>query len=114
MQQSRAITYITGKFIAREQHGIKKYGVTVDRSDLQPEQWLVHLEEELMDGLLYLQRSKVTTTAYRESFQELRKQIQKLIDLPINRRPSSSAEWEDRLAKILRKIDADMTLKLLR
>ena len=114
MQQSRAITYITGKFIAREQHGIKKYGVTVDRSDLQPEQWLVHLEEELMDGLLYLQRSKVTTTAYRESFLELRKQIQDLIDLPVSRRPSSANQWEDRLAKILRKIDADMTLKMLR
>ena len=54
MQQSRAITYITGKFIAREQHGIKKYGVTVDRSDLQPEQWLIHLEEELMDGFKWL------------------------------------------------------------
>ena len=38
--------------------GVKKYGVTTDRTDLTQEQWKQHLREELMDGLVYL--TKIT------------------------------------------------------
>lgn len=37
----------------REQVGIKKYGTTVDRSDLSTEQWVQHFYEELLDGAVY-------------------------------------------------------------
>jgi hypothetical protein len=49
---------VTDKFQQRSEVGIKKYGTTLEREDLTPEQWAEHLEEELMDALLYLQRLK--------------------------------------------------------
>jgi len=40
----------------RHWHGLKKYGTTLDRTDLDVPQWIQHLREELLDGLGYLQR----------------------------------------------------------
>jgi hypothetical protein len=40
----------------RERVGLLKYGTTVDRSDLSRLEWLIHFQEELMDGVLYIQR----------------------------------------------------------
>jgi|GEM_PF-1962027 len=42
----------------RERHalGLAKYGVTVDRTDLTPEQWLQHSIEEQLDNLQYMMR----------------------------------------------------------
>ena len=36
--------------------GKAKYGVTMERDDLTIEQWLIHLQEELMDASIYVQR----------------------------------------------------------
>lgn len=47
---------IINKFKQRSETGIKKYGTTLDRNDLSTEQWLNHLEEELMDAILYCHR----------------------------------------------------------
>jgi len=44
------------QFKQRSNTGINKYGVTLDREDLNALEWLQHLQEELMDGLLYLER----------------------------------------------------------
>lgn len=44
------------RFKERSEVGIEKYGVTLDRTDLSTLQWMVHFREELMDGLLYLER----------------------------------------------------------
>lgn len=38
---------------ARDAAGRAKYGATLDRTDLTPEQWLQHMAEELMDGAGY-------------------------------------------------------------
>lgn len=52
----------TDRLIAllRERHdaGFNKYGVTVDRTDLTPEQWAQHAIEEMLDGAAYLMRLK--------------------------------------------------------
>jgi uncharacterized coiled-coil DUF342 family protein len=42
----------------RERHeaGLEKYGVTVDRKDLTPDQWLQHSIEEKLDDLQYMMR----------------------------------------------------------
>jgi hypothetical protein len=42
----------------RSEAGIKKYGTTLDREDLSHLDWLNHLQEELMDAILYLQKIK--------------------------------------------------------
>jgi len=49
---------VLDKFKERSEKGIKKYGVTLDRKDLSPLEWLTHLQEELMDATLYIERYK--------------------------------------------------------
>ena len=46
------------KFQERSDVGVKKYGVTLDRTDLKTLDWIQHAQEELMDGILYLERLK--------------------------------------------------------
>ena len=46
------------KFQERSAVGIKKYGVTLDRTDLKVGDWIQHAQEELMDGILYLEKLK--------------------------------------------------------
>ena len=43
---------------ARHAAGLAKYGTTVDRTDLTPDQWAQHALEELLDGAAYLMRLK--------------------------------------------------------
>jgi len=48
------------KFQERSELGQKKYGTTLDRTDLKPLDWIQHAQEELMDGILYLEKLKTT------------------------------------------------------
>lgn len=45
-------------FISRSKVGTQKYGVTLDREDLTPLEWLKHAQEEAMDFVLYLEKLK--------------------------------------------------------
>lgn len=47
---------IIEKFRERSAVGIKKYGTTLDRTDLNESEWKSHLLEELMDAILYLHK----------------------------------------------------------
>ena len=49
---------VMGKFYKRSQVGIKKYGTTLDRTDLTMSEWITHAQEEAMDLVLYLERLK--------------------------------------------------------
>lgn len=53
---------VVDKFIDRSDIGFKKYKVTLedDHSDLFA--WINHLQEELMDATLYLQKLKETAS----------------------------------------------------
>ena len=42
----------------REQRGLSKYGVNTERTDLSTLEWLQHLQEELMDGAVYVEKLK--------------------------------------------------------
>ena len=42
----------------RSEVGIKKYGTTLMREDLSHFEWLNHLQQELMDAILYIQKLK--------------------------------------------------------
>ena len=44
------------KIQGRARVGKKKYGVTMERDDLSNIEWLIHLQEELMDATVYIQR----------------------------------------------------------
>lgn len=49
---------VIDKFYSRSDAVIKKYGTTLDRDDLNLTQWLNHLQEELMDAILYIEKLK--------------------------------------------------------
>ena len=42
----------------REKRGMSKYGVNTMRDDLSTLEWLQHLQEELMDACVYLEKLK--------------------------------------------------------
>jgi len=46
------------KYQERSEAGIKKYNNTLERNDLSLIQWLTHLQEELMDATLYIEKLK--------------------------------------------------------
>ena len=48
------------KFIDRSKIGKEKYGTDLDRNDLKPKDWIQHAQEELMDGILYLEKLKAS------------------------------------------------------
>ena len=45
----------------REEKGMKTYGVSTDRTDLSTQEWLQHLQEELMDACVYIEKLKNDT-----------------------------------------------------
>ncbi len=49
---------VINQFKQRSDVGIRKYGVTLDRNDLSSLEWIQHLQEELMDAVLYLEKLK--------------------------------------------------------
>jgi hypothetical protein len=53
---------VVDKFVSRSDVGFEKYGVTLndDKSNLFA--WINHLQEELMDAVLYLQKLKESST----------------------------------------------------
>ena len=53
---------IVDKFVSRSDVGFAKYGVTLndDKSNLFA--WINHLQEELMDAVLYMQKLKESST----------------------------------------------------
>ena len=49
---------VVDKFVSRSDVGFKKYGVTLQEDPSKMYEWLNHLQEELMDAVLYLQKAK--------------------------------------------------------
>ena len=49
---------VVDKFVSRSDVGYKKYGVTLQDDPSKMYEWLNHLQEELMDAVLYLQKAK--------------------------------------------------------
>ena len=49
---------ILNKFVDRAEMGFAKYNNTLNRKDLSKLEWINHAQEELMDGILYLERLK--------------------------------------------------------
>ena len=50
---------VIDKIRERAEVGLAKYGVTMEREDLTRIEWLTHLQEELLDGAVYIERLKV-------------------------------------------------------
>jgi len=59
------VASVVKQFQDRSDLGQKKYGTTLDRTDLTPLDWVQHAQEELMDGILYLEKLKQVIKASR-------------------------------------------------
>lgn len=46
------------KYKDRANLGFTKYGTNLDRTDLNVKDWTEHLQQELMDAVLYLEKLK--------------------------------------------------------
>ena len=58
MAKDSIVEAVVESYKQRSKVGIKKYNKTMDRNDLSPLEWLQHLQEELMDATLYLEKLK--------------------------------------------------------
>ena len=58
MQKDEIVESVINEFRARSERGIKKYGTTLQENELSHLEWLKHLQEELMDAVLYLEKVK--------------------------------------------------------
>tara|TARA_R110002096_G_scaffold69149_1_gene166335 strand:- start:18167 stop:18487 length:321 start_codon:yes stop_codon:yes gene_type:complete len=52
------VNAIMNKFAERSNVGLDKYGVDTTRTDIDLQGWLTHLQEELMDATIYVERIK--------------------------------------------------------
>jgi|TARA_R110000796_G_scaffold185_19_gene784 hypothetical protein len=56
--KDKIVKSVIDKYQQRSDVGIKKYNNTMDRDDLSLDEWLTHLQEELMDATLYIEKLK--------------------------------------------------------
>jgi hypothetical protein len=49
---------IVDRFESRAKFGKQKYGTDLDRNDLSVIDWIQHIQDELHDGILYLEKLK--------------------------------------------------------
>ena len=53
---------VVDKFVSRSDVGFAKYGVTLEDDKSNLFEWINHLQEELMDAVLYMQKLKERST----------------------------------------------------
>lgn len=54
--KDRIVQIVIEKFQQRSEAGIKKYGTTLEQNN--DDDFLTHLQEELMDAILYIEKLK--------------------------------------------------------
>ena len=52
-------SYVVSHLQNRAAIGLAKYGISMERQDLTPVQWCVHLEQEIMDSIVYSEKLKM-------------------------------------------------------
>jgi hypothetical protein len=61
MVDDKIVNEVIKNFEKRSIIGFLKYGTNLERTDLNFLQWINHLQEELMDATLYLEKLKDET-----------------------------------------------------
>lgn len=78
---SKLLDQLITEFQSREERGLRKYGTTMDRTDLSFDEWLQHFKEELLDGLVYLQKiQNLYDTQRLPDYQEANSRISESIN----------------------------------
>jgi hypothetical protein len=58
LTKDSVVNSVISQFAGRSKIGLEKYGTTLDRTDLSLLDWVQHAQEEMMDGILYLEKIK--------------------------------------------------------
>ena len=58
LNEDNIVQEVINKFNQRSEIGIQKYHTTLERNNLSIQEWLTHLQEELMDATLYIEKLK--------------------------------------------------------
>lgn len=66
MSMDPNVDRVCQKMQDRAYMGYRKYGTTTERTDINLEGWLTHLQEELMDACVYIERIKNVPTDSKE------------------------------------------------
>ena len=56
--KDKIVESVINKYIERSEAGIEKYGTTLERNLLTFDEWMTHLQQELMDATLYIEKIK--------------------------------------------------------
>lgn len=59
---------VRAALLARSESGHRKYGTTTDRTDIDLAGWLQHLQEELLDAAVYVERLKEEVRLYGDAY----------------------------------------------
>ena len=66
--RDKVIESVINKIIKRSDVGYKKYGITLHDDDQPLDTWLQHIQEELMDAVNYIEK---TRQALRSEIEEM-------------------------------------------
>jgi tRNA A37 threonylcarbamoyladenosine biosynthesis protein TsaE len=55
--KDKIVERVVSKYNERSELGMKKYNTTLEDNNLTLVEWLIHLQEELMDATLYIEKS---------------------------------------------------------
>ena len=66
--RDKVIESVINKIIQRSDAGYKKYGITLHKDDQPLDTWLQHIQEELMDAVNYIEK---TRQALRSEIEEM-------------------------------------------
>lgn len=69
-KEDKIVKSVIDSYKERADFGFAKYGTTLERNDLTLMQWLQHLQEELMDATLYIEKLKSELTQNDVIFKE--------------------------------------------
>jgi hypothetical protein len=58
LKTDSVVDSVIDQFVDRAQFGKVKYNTDLDRDDLSVPEWIEHAQQELMDGILYLEKLK--------------------------------------------------------
>ena len=64
--EDKIVLRVLARFNERSKLGIVKYNTTLERNDLSALEWLTHLQDELMDATLYVERLKDEVKQFKQ------------------------------------------------
>jgi hypothetical protein len=64
--EDQIVKSVLAKYVERSNTGLKKYGTPLTREDLTLTDWINHLQDELMDATLYVERLKNEVKTFKQ------------------------------------------------